>query len=142
MHFDSLQFLIPFIKERCAHKNIPVYLETTNEIEMNKQDVPKCHIRKHIVKKSPAKPIPYKSSLQVSKENQNDEIDEDKSFANMLVPMLRKLDDDQKHYAKIGILNVMKNAREFHLTTSDLTQSSAQEEPSSTYLNGTGKNPT
>ena len=135
MHFDSLLFLIPFIRERCTNKDVPVHLETTEEIEMDKQNVPKHQVHKHIVKKSLAKPITYENLLQLSKANQNDEIDEDKSFANMLIAMLRKLDEDQKHYAKIGILNAMKNARQFHFATSDLTQDSAQEEPSSTYLN-------
>ncbi|CAH1984721.1 unnamed protein product [Acanthoscelides obtectus] len=32
----------------------------------------------------------------------------------MLVPMLQKLNDEQKHYAKIEILNVMKYTRNYY----------------------------
>lgn len=49
--------------------------------------------------------------MNILKAKHNDEVDEDKHFALMLVPMLRQLNDEQKHYAKIEILNVMRIAR-------------------------------
>ncbi|CAH1634690.1 unnamed protein product [Spodoptera littoralis] len=37
--------------------------------------------------------------------------DEDINFTQMLIPMLRKLDEDQKHFAKVGILNILQKAK-------------------------------
>ncbi|KAI5631435.1 alcohol dehydrogenase transcription factor myb/SANT-like domain-containing protein [Phthorimaea operculella] len=39
--------------------------------------------------------------------------DEDVCFTDMLLPMLRKLDDDQKHFAKVEILNVLNLAKRY-----------------------------
>lgn len=39
--------------------------------------------------------------------------DEDISFAEMLIPMLRKLNDDQKLYAKMEVLNAMDRAKRY-----------------------------
>lgn len=53
-----------------------------------------------------------KQLLDILKDKQaQEEEDEEKNFALMLVPMLRRLNEDQKHYAKIEILNVLKKAR-------------------------------
>uniref|UniRef100_A0A6P7F937 Uncharacterized protein LOC114327596 n=1 Tax=Diabrotica virgifera virgifera TaxID=50390 RepID=A0A6P7F937_DIAVI len=53
------------------------------------------------------------SLLEMLKAKQNEEINEDKHFPLMLVPMMGRLNDDQKHYAKIEILNVMQNAANY-----------------------------
>ncbi|CAH2215960.1 jg26461 [Pararge aegeria aegeria] len=42
------------------------------------------------------------------------EYDEDVNFSQMIVPMLRKLNDDQKHFAKIEIMNVLQKAKSFY----------------------------
>lgn len=39
--------------------------------------------------------------------------DEDVCFAEMLVPMLKRLNEEQKHYAQVKILNVLRRARQF-----------------------------
>ncbi|XP_050551842.1 transcription factor Adf-1-like [Spodoptera frugiperda] len=44
-------------------------------------------------------------------ETNTSEYDEDINFSQMIVPMLRKLDDDQKHFAKVGILNILQKAK-------------------------------
>lgn len=64
--------------------------------------------------KSSRQTATYENSLlDILKQKQSEEISEDKHFALMLVPMLAKLNDNQKHFAKIEILNVMKNARSY-----------------------------
>lgn len=63
-------------------------------------------------KKKPNNVTSYEASLlNILKAKQSDEANEDKNFALMLVPMLGKLNEEQKHYAKVEILNVMRNAR-------------------------------
>ncbi|KAJ8879536.1 hypothetical protein PR048_020144 [Dryococelus australis] len=58
----------------------------------------------------------YETSLSnILKAKQEDAINEDKHFAVMFVPMLRKLDDEEKHYTKVEILNEMPKARHFQL---------------------------
>ncbi|XP_052751518.1 uncharacterized protein LOC128200845 [Galleria mellonella] len=52
----------------------------------------------------------HKDSLT---QTERDEMDEDKHFSMMLVPMFKKLNEEQKHYAKIEILNVMNHARHY-----------------------------
>ncbi|KAJ0172495.1 hypothetical protein K1T71_011634 [Dendrolimus kikuchii] len=39
------------------------------------------------------------------------EYDEDINFSQMIVPMLRKLNDDQKHFAKVEIMNILQKAK-------------------------------
>lgn len=35
------------------------------------------------------------------------------NFSQMIIPMLRKLNDDQKHFAKIEIMNILQKAKSF-----------------------------
>ncbi|XP_050294382.1 uncharacterized protein LOC126734683 [Anthonomus grandis grandis] len=51
------------------------------------------------------------SLLEILKNKQTEEVLEDKNFALMVIPVLAKLNDQQKHFAKIEILNVMRNVK-------------------------------
>lgn len=68
--------------------------------------------KRRAARKTVLKTIPYEEKLlKILEDKQCETIDEDKNFSLMLVPMFKKLTDDQKHYAKIEILNIMKNAK-------------------------------
>lgn len=45
------------------------------------------------------------------KSTSQEDIDEDKSFAYMLIPMMKKLNEEQKFFAKTEILRVMRQAK-------------------------------
>ncbi|XP_072930320.1 uncharacterized protein, partial [Epargyreus clarus] len=128
-HFDSMLFLIPSMQKRETSSNVlsPVCTPNINVTSpVSTQDItltaPVGHshpTRKYT--KSVRKKTCYEDNNSREYENQlldilkgkqqQDDDDEEKNFALMLVPMLRKLNDDQKHYAKIEILNVLKKAR-------------------------------
>lgn len=118
VHFDELLFLVPFIKGR----------ETSCSIASNENDVEQeCFGASNNTKNvtsvdewtTPVRPNKSRSStksyeaelLSILKSKQED--NEDKHFALMLVPMLGRLNDEQKHFAKVEILNVMRRAKYF-----------------------------
>jgi hypothetical protein len=42
--------------------------------------------------------------------------DEDKTFILLLVPAFKKVDDDQKYWTKMYMINVMRTAKIWHFT--------------------------
>ncbi|XP_069670666.1 uncharacterized protein [Periplaneta americana] len=111
LHFDSLSFLLPSGEARPSSSKITPSKKSNQEIE------------KHYTPQRTRKTSPTQTSQETSflrnilQSKQREEIDEDKSFALMLVPMLKRLNDEQKHYARIGILNVMRNAKNIQPTS-------------------------
>jgi hypothetical protein len=49
--------------------------------------------------------------LDILKEKNSDDIDEDKTVMLSLVPCLQKLSNDQKHWAKMEMSYVMRRAK-------------------------------
>ncbi|VVD00640.1 unnamed protein product [Leptidea sinapis] len=91
--YEHLQFLIPILQK-----------EPKNTVDKEK---PKL---KPETKSTKAKPI----VTTVKVEETPVVYDEDISFTRMLVPMLNELNYEQKHFAKIEILNVLRLARINH----------------------------
>ncbi|XP_022834828.1 uncharacterized protein LOC111362387 [Spodoptera litura] len=107
IHYDSLQFLIPSLqkRERRNSRNIDLTSQNSTDVELC-QDISQTN-------GNTISPCKNTSKKQTNVE-ENSEYDEDVNFSKMLVPMLRKLNDDQKHYAKIEILNILHKAKSFN----------------------------
>ncbi|KAL4709482.1 hypothetical protein ACJJTC_012819 [Scirpophaga incertulas] len=118
IYFDELSFLIPITTPRETSGNISSIEECANSETQSDDDISqeKQNSRQAIYRR--------KTGTQARKENTDEEEllnilrkkqihDEDVSFAEMLIPMLRKLNDDQKLYAKIEILNAMDRAKKY-----------------------------
>ncbi|XP_028043192.1 uncharacterized protein LOC114252765 [Bombyx mandarina] len=119
VHFDSLLFLVPSLQKR----------ETSSNIEFTSQDNPDTDLSETLpLTNSNRTPSSKKASKSRSscedyeqkllnflntKENAC-EYDEDINFSQMIVPMLRKLNDDQKHFAKVEIMNILQKAKSFY----------------------------
>ncbi|XP_045504383.1 transcription factor Adf-1-like [Colias croceus] len=126
VHFDSMLFLIPSMQKRETSSNImssvspqdinvssPASTQDRTLPATAQNSQPQIALRKKNCSGSNNSIDYEKQLLDILKEKQvhENEDDEEKNFALMLVPMLRKLNEDQKHYAKIEILNVLKKAR-------------------------------
>lgn len=125
IHFDALLFLVPFVKGRETSSNVSHSEEqelsrgiSSNIQEGNSTSVPTVDEMARPVRPNKSKKqnvTSYETALlNILQTKQNDELNEDKNFAFMLVPMLGKLNGEQKHYATVEILNVMWNARYFN----------------------------
>lgn len=127
IHFDELLFLVPFVMGRETSSNVSrsendEEQERSHGTSSNTKNVNSTNGSTVDELATPVRPSKSKkpvtsyeaSLLNILKAKQNDEFNEDKHFALMLVPMLGQLNDEQKHYAKVGILNVMRNARYFN----------------------------
>lgn len=130
IHFDSMLFLIPSMQKRETSGNLssPNSTQDANtSSHFSTQDITLSttaqnsqltnNNRTPLRKKSCSRDNNNSTEidqqlLDILKDKQaQEEEDEEKNFALMLVPMLRRLNEDQKHYAKIEILNVLKKAR-------------------------------
>lgn len=124
IHFDELLFLVPFVKGRETSGNVSI--NENDEEQERSQGTSTHHDTNTPTDDKLATPVPrskkkkpntlsYEASLlNILKAKQSDESNEDKNFALMLVPMLGRLNEEQKHYAKVEILNVMRYARNFN----------------------------
>lgn len=130
IHFEALLFLIPYVcgretssnisqsenpeQEHCPEATGSIQDSTStnaSSLTTDKQARPPARPNKSVKQRVTS----YESELlNILKARQSDELNEDKNFALMLVPMLGRLSDDQKHYAKVEILNVMRNAKYYN----------------------------
>ena len=119
VHFDSLLFLVPSIQKRETSSNLKSPSQDYPEIDIDQNLPPTNSIRTPSCKrasKTQSNNDVYEQKLLdylTSKENPG-EYDEDINFSQMVVPMLRKLNDEQKHFAKIEIMNILQRAKAFH----------------------------
>ncbi|XP_063366319.1 uncharacterized protein LOC134654778 [Cydia amplana] len=126
VHFDSMLFLIPSMKKRETTSNVSSPTPTQHsEAILSTASTPANNSKEHL--QSANNSTDYEQQLLDILRGKNDD-DEEKIFALMLVPMLRKLNDDQKHYAKVEILNVLKKAKTLS------TMQSPQYKPLSTFI--------
>ncbi|KAI4454275.1 alcohol dehydrogenase transcription factor myb/sant-like [Holotrichia oblita] len=107
IYFDSLLFLLPFMKARATSGNMAP-AETNNDNNQEDQDpaIPcttlsnnnnedQTNIPNRRPKKATQNITSYESTLlKILQQKQNEEISEDKQLALMLVPMLQNLNDD------------------------------------------------
>lgn len=127
IHFDAMLFLVPFVSGRQTSSNVSCSVNSEDnerprvgmisdgvENASNASAVDPQPRQVRNSKKGNASAYENKL-LSILHAKQSDEYNEDKSFASMLVPMLGKLNEEQKHYAKIEILNVMRNARYYQV---------------------------
>ncbi|KAF5271235.1 hypothetical protein FQR65_LT17676 [Abscondita terminalis] len=103
--FDQLLFLLPSMQDRATSGNIaPSQNNSENEGDQdtstilqsnteNNENIQFTHV--HVADRIKEKVTPYVTKLlRILEQKKSDEIDEDKHFALMLVPMLKKLTDD------------------------------------------------
>ncbi|GBP82442.1 hypothetical protein EVAR_60171_1 [Eumeta japonica] len=64
--------------------------------------------------------------LDILCEKKEQNFDEDVSFAEMLIPMLRKLNEEQKLYAKVELLNAMHRTKRYDSVSQPLLQTVPQ----------------
>ncbi|KAI5646545.1 alcohol dehydrogenase transcription factor myb/SANT-like domain-containing protein [Phthorimaea operculella] len=103
VHFDALSFLASNPPEERTRKSAPGWTD-----EEDDQDTERVNIEAvYKPRKSFAEPLG--STAKRGKMS----VDEDVCFTDMLIPMLRKLDDDQKHFAKVEILNILNLAKRY-----------------------------
>ncbi|CAG9760668.1 unnamed protein product [Ceutorhynchus assimilis] len=141
IYFDALLFLLPHQQPRATSSNVEPPnddiqlpdddIQPPNDINDNEgprnetgessndnsdppRSVPSAEPSQRAPRSCPSKSqtSTFEASLiEILKNKQNEEVSEDKSFALMLAPMLAKLNDEQKHFAKIEILSVLRNAK-------------------------------
>jgi hypothetical protein len=61
--------------------------------------------------RSTSRKINYEQQLLDIQKEKSKHIDEDKTFLLSLVPGFKKLDDDQKYWAKMEMLGIMRRAK-------------------------------
>lgn len=126
VYFNSLLFLLSSRQPSLSSlPNAPIKEKATssnNEGEnfSSFKKKPMKSTRKHSELNDNEEQHSFKKNKQ--KDNKCEEYDEDICFSKMIVPMLRKLNEDQKHFAKIKILDALKQARSLQ-TASDATPS-------------------
>ncbi|KAH9631300.1 hypothetical protein HF086_003736 [Spodoptera exigua] len=129
IHFDSMMFLVPSLRQKETSTNTECTAPDNNSIELAENQ---RKYKKHRKDLAQTKSNQASSYQRPSKSQRNEEVDEqnlpnffkgtvntcggdvydeDINFSQMIVPMLRKLDDDQKHYAKVEIMNVLQKAK-------------------------------
>ncbi|KDR20478.1 uncharacterized protein LOC110828962 [Zootermopsis nevadensis] len=107
VYFDQLLFLLPTLQERSSSGNEN---ETEEDINTGRQVRGVTNANEtNERRQSKRSKITYEESLlQIIKERNRDDIDEDKSFLLSLVPSFKKLSDEQKYIAKVEFLNVLR----------------------------------
>lgn len=141
IHFDELLFLVPFTKGRETSSNVS-RCENEEEQDDSQGACPQHDTSTNSRTATPALPRKNKkanvtsfeaSLLNILEAKQSDDVNEDKHFAMMLVPMLGQLNYEQKHYAKVEILNVMRNARYYNQPQPAFPQSFLQGQPAPSH---------
>ncbi|KAI5646546.1 hypothetical protein NE865_01479 [Phthorimaea operculella] len=102
VHFAALSFLASNPPDGRKRRSAPGW---TDEESNDQEDTQRVY----------ASAVPCKTAdpLKSPAKRGNISFDEDVCFTDMLLPMLRKLDDDQKHFAKVEILNVLNLAKRY-----------------------------
>lgn len=126
IYYDHLSFLEPVISHRAievgAFDFVSVLSDDTDIIEtMDSDDNAEEDKYDEGLKKKLPEAVKWflanesrtlTDEMKIRDEKNEIVYGEDISFAEMLVPILRKLTDDQKHYAKTQILKILQNAKE------------------------------
>ncbi|KAF9415541.1 hypothetical protein HW555_006860 [Spodoptera exigua] len=129
IHFDSMMFLVPSLRQKETSTNTESTSQGNNSIELAENQRKYKKHRKDLAQTKSNQASSYQRPSKSQKNEKVDEqnlpnffkgtvntcdeyvYDEDINFSQMIVPMLRKLDDDQKHYAKVEIMNVLQKAK-------------------------------
>ncbi|KAM3956987.1 uncharacterized protein ACR2FA_009034 [Aphomia sociella] len=109
-------------KEINVYENLRLDINTKNNTRYQSLDFAvksqkEIETHKEVYRHDPTRPkylnfgdVSSKAQVECKQEDYY-EIDEEKHFSMMLIPMFKKLNEEQKHYAKVEILNVMNRAR-------------------------------
>ena len=116
MYFDALSFLATTTIQRESSGNITIEDDSTQSEADAGADIALANRRlaTTLRKKTNAREnTDCEEELLNILQNQNRTYDEDVSFSEMIIPTLKNLNIDQKHYAKVEILNILNKARYF-----------------------------
>ncbi|XP_072933782.1 uncharacterized protein [Epargyreus clarus] len=114
IHFQALSFLASQspIKRRSSNAS-----HNSDDSENSEKEIVYALKRKRVSKERPGmneRTDIHDNDKEIEMPSQCQETttyDEDVSFTEMLIPMLKKLNDDQKLYARIEILQIMNRAK-------------------------------
>ncbi|XP_072933713.1 uncharacterized protein [Epargyreus clarus] len=110
IHFEALSFLeSQYPKKRNSNKDTSSNVSHDSDSSSSEQEIMYAPKRKEIIQYIDT------NNLEMPTETQHlhQRYDEDVSFTEMLIPMLKKLSDDQKLYARIEILQILNNAKNY-----------------------------
>lgn len=122
-YYDNLSFLAPVISHRAIEvgvfdfvsvpSNDSDIIETFDSEDGEDFSIEEEDKDEDLKRKIPEFSVANESDALATTDDKNERVyDEDISFAEMLVPILKRLTDDQKFYAKTQILNVLQHAKE------------------------------
>jgi hypothetical protein len=121
MYFEQMLFLIPQTQDHATSSNCSPMAdsnggEDTYERQEDEQgssgDTPETstYQKKQPVSNTSRK-INYEQQLLDILKEKSEHTEEDETFLLSLVPAIKKLNDDQKYWAKMEILSIMKKAK-------------------------------
>lgn len=116
LYFDALSFLIPTTIQRESSGNITFEDDSTQSEADAGADIAIANRRLATTlrkKSNTHEKTDCEEELLDILKNKNQTWDEDVSFSEMIIPMLKNLNIDQKHYAKVEIMNILNKARYF-----------------------------
>ena len=121
MYLEQMLFLIPQTQDRATSSNYsPVTVsngeEDTDERREDEEGSNDCTAetytgRKNQRERNTSRKINYEQQLLDILKEKSEHIDGDKTFLLSLVPGFKKLDDDQKYWAKMEMLGIMRRAK-------------------------------
>ena len=120
MYLEQMLFLIPQTQDRATSSNYsPMTVsngeEDTDERREDEEGSNDGTAETYTCRKKQSernsRKINYEQQLPDILKEKSEHIDEDKTFLLSLVPGFKKLDDDQKYWAKIEMLGVMRRAK-------------------------------
>ncbi|XP_077296617.1 uncharacterized protein LOC143918551 [Arctopsyche grandis] len=113
VHYKELSFLIPYTQEQPTSSTSEGPVETEiQKIDAETEKVGVDAFRRYKKAFLPKIKPRGDTLVEILNKQKKDELDEDRKFAQMLVPMFKNLNEDQKHYARIEILNALHTAKQ------------------------------
>jgi len=121
MYFEQMLFLIPQTQDRATSSNYSPMTVSNGEEDTDERredeegsndgtaETYTC--RKKQSERNTSRKINYEQQLLDILKEKSEHIDEDKTFLLSLVPGFKKLDDDQKYWAKMEMLGIMRRAK-------------------------------
>jgi hypothetical protein len=119
MYFEQMLFLIPQTQDRATSSNYSPVTVSNGEQDTDERredeegsndgtgEIYTCRI-KQSERNTSRKILNYEQQLLDILKEKSEHIDEDKTFLLSPVPGFKKLDDDQKYWAKMEMLGIMR----------------------------------
>jgi hypothetical protein len=121
MYFEQMLFLIPQTQDRATSSNYsPMTVSDGEDADERRVEEDGSNdgtaetytCRKKQSERNNSRKINFEQQVLDILKEKSEHIDEDKTFLLSLVPGFKKLDDDQKYWAKMEILGIMRRAKD------------------------------